>query len=238
MLETSPVVVIAVALWMAAGLALLGKIILSMVRRSRAGTDVPPHEGPLIGGVAALTMAPLAWLLAGAEADWAGMIPAIIGALCLGAWLSGRRHARTKPADGTRGMSFREKSAAIVLLTNLAVFGTYFLKTWDASLSEAVPIFFKSVGLSISVLIGAHILVAVHSRSEDVDRERDERDKLIDLFSTRNAHYVLLVGAWIIPVLALMQFAPLLIANSALAVLVCSGIVLHGSQVAYYRFGV
>ena len=137
-------------------------------------------------------------------------------------------------------MSFREKSAAAILVTNVLVFGNYFLDNWDAPVPHALWAFYKAVGVSISVLIAAHIAIAIYShlRKEDPDAAADERDKMIDLFSIRNAHYVLLVGAWFIPMIALMQYPPLTVANTALAVLVASAIVLHGSQVAYYRFGV
>lgn len=136
-------------------------------------------------------------------------------------------------------MSFREKSAAAILVTNVVVFGNYFVDNWDASVAHALWAFFRAVGVSISVLIAAHIAIAIHSRlrKEDPDAAADERDKMIDLFSIRNAHYVLLVGAWIIPTIALLEYPPLVVANSALAVLVASALVLHGSQIAYYRFG-
>lgn len=234
--EASPVVVIAVALWMPGGVALLWKIIHSMHRRRKAGAVTEPYEGPLIGGVVSLSIAPLVYVIAGEDARWAALIPATIGTLCIGAWLSGKRHARRRGLES--GMSFRERSALIILATNVLVFGNYFLNNWDASLAQALPAFLKAVGLSISVLIGAHIAIAAHSRNEDVDREADERDKMIDLFSIRNAHYVLLVGAWLVPLLALKAMPPLTVANTALAVLVASALVLHGSQVIYYRYGV
>jgi hypothetical protein len=236
--EADPVVVIAVALWMMGGMTLLGKVVHSMYVRHKAGIVVEPYEGPLIGGVVALSVAPLVYVLSGNLFAWGGAIPAVAGVLLIGLWLSGRRRARTQRTEGSRAMSFREKSAAVVLLTNLVVFGWYFAKTWDASLAAAVPVFFKAVALSISVLIGAHILIAVHSRAEDVDAKEDERDKMVDLFSTRNAHYVLLVGAWLVPVLAIQAAAPLVIANTALAVLVATALVSHGSQIVYYRFGI
>jgi hypothetical protein len=231
--EASLVVVIAVVSWMLAGVALLGKIVHSMYVRQKSGVRVPHYEGPLIGGVVSLTVAPMVYLLAGAGALG---IPAIFGAVCLIAWFSAR--ARDKRGNSPSGsMSFREKSALIVLLTNIVVFGLYFVKTWDASLAQAVPVFFKTVGLAISVLILSHIVAAVHSREEEIDRAADERDKLIDLCSTRNAHYVLLAGAWLVPVLAITAAGPLVVANAALAVLVASAIVLHGSQIWYYRLG-
>jgi hypothetical protein len=234
--EASAVVVIGVALWMMAGVALLGKLVHSFYVRHRKGIDVPHYEGPLVGAVVSLTIVPLVYLLSGKHNTWVVAIPTVFGGVCLFAWLSGRvltRQGRERAA----AISFREKSALIVLLTNVIVFGLYFWKTRDATLAQAVPVFFKTIGLAISVLIASHILAAVHSRKEDIDAAADERDKLIDLFSTRNAHYILLIGAWLIPVLAILPMDPLVVANSALAVLVASAIVMHGSQIWYYRLG-
>jgi hypothetical protein len=234
--EASAVVVIGVALWMMAGVALLGKLVHSFYVRHKKGVDVPHYEGPLVGALVSLSIAPLVYLLSGEQNRWVVAIPTVFGGVCLFAWLSGRvltKQGRERAA----AISFREKSALIVLLTNVIVFGLYFWKTRDATLAQAVPVFFKTIGLAISVLIASHILAAVHSRKEDIDAAADERDKLIDLFSTRNAHYILLIGAWLIPVLAILPMDPLVVANSALAVLVASAIVMHGSQIWYYRLG-
>lgn len=234
--ESSSVVLLAAALWMAGGLALLGKLVHSFYVRHKNGVDVPHYEGPLVGAVVSLSITPLVYLLSEEENSWAAAIPTVFGGVCLFAWLSGRvltKQGRERAA----AISFREKSALIMLLTNVIVFGLYFWKTWDATLAQAAPFFFKTIGLAISVLIASHILAAVHSRKEDIDAAADERDKLIDLFSTRNAHYVLLIGAWLIPVLAILPMDPLVVANSALAVLVASATVLHGSQIWYYRLG-
>jgi hypothetical protein len=234
--EASSVVVTGVALWMLGGAVLLGKLVYSFYVRHKRGVHVPHYEGPLVGAVVSLSVAPLVYLLSEEQNTWVGAIPTVFGGVCLFAWLSGLALSK-QGKERASTISFREKSALIVLITNVIVFGLYFWKTWDATLAQVIPVFFKTIGIAISVLIASHIIVAVHSSKEDIDAAADERDKLIDLFSTRNAHYVLLIGAWLIPVLAIQSMEPLVVANSALAVLVASAIVLHGSQIWYYRLG-
>jgi hypothetical protein len=105
------------------------------------------------------------------------------------------------------GMSYQEKKSIANLISSILIFGCYSWYVWEYQLSgnpaaADLPAFWASVILVlIPVSIVAKIIIAIISTilyrittNETEPSFMDERDKLIELKSTRNSHYVFVAG--------------------------------------------
>jgi drug/metabolite transporter (DMT)-like permease len=223
-------------LWLAACLTAAG---LTLIRRRRG--LLPPESGFFAVGLVFLGLAPamsvvVSWA-GGSASIWGGSAQLLVALLFFAAAVLARRRRLNPNAEPSR-TTFREKSAALILVTLGIVFAGYFAVTWNASLAAAIPAFIASLVVVIAIMVIGHLAIALsHAPFEEVEETHDDRDREVDLLSLRNAHYVLAVGIWIVPFLAIFSFEPLLVANAVLALIVLSEIAYYGSLMAYYRFG-
>lgn len=136
-------------------------------------------------------------------------------------------------------MSFREKSAAVVVATLIVVYGGYFAWafTGPRPQDDTVGALVTAALLVILVTIVSHVALAIGYRRE-AREGRDERDTLIGWRAGRNAYYVLMAGVWVIPTLAVMHAGKGAYANAFVALLMASEIANYGSRIYYYRTGV
>lgn len=147
-------------------------------------------------------------------------------------------------------MSYREKSAALTFVILSGIYIGYFILTWSLGPGAVIPLFIASTALVILLMAIGHTGLALFEvfgqgwsqarralRTGDIDQAADERDRDANLRSIRNAHYVLVLGIWIVPVLALLSVPAPIVANSAFSAFVLSELVYYGSLVAIYRLG-
>lgn len=134
-------------------------------------------------------------------------------------------------------MSFKEKSAWIVLIAMLAIFGRYAWSLYEAGdfgAGTTGAMFGTIIGFVILVVI-AHIVVAIFSARPGDDHE-DERDRLIELKADSLSGYAL--GAAALTALAFALFeGDYLIANILFLGLAASEIIKNAWQVMLYRKG-
>ena len=138
-------------------------------------------------------------------------------------------------------MSFREKRALITLIAVGLVTVAYAaaaFKAPPASVIGAVPGLVGSMILLISIMMISHIVLVIVAGAKEARRPSDERDRLIDLSSRRNAGWIGQAGLWIIFMLALGPAPHLTLAYGALGAFVLAELVLYASQLFYYRRGV
>jgi hypothetical protein len=127
-------------------------------------------------------------------------------------------------------MSFREKSAWISLLSMAGIYGVYF---WSVIRHGGGSLFGGLLGTIIAVVAVQVVLTVAVSvwKPTDANAPRDERDKLIELRSTRVAYAGLATG------IAIACFFEGSSANALLFILVTAEIVRSGSQIVQYRRG-
>jgi hypothetical protein len=73
--------------------------------------------------------------------------------------------------------------------------------------------------------------------ADELDAPPDERDQAIERLGARNAGYVVGVGFWVVPGLAVGPVETFIVVNTWFAFLVLSELVRCSSVVAYYRWG-
>ena len=95
-------------------------------------------------------------------------------------------------------MSFREKSAWILLISILLVSGFFFLHVpWTLTPSPSPQLqrgLLYCVIALVVIEVVAHIVVALGA-PQDAPAPKDERERLIDLKAIRLAHYVYVAGS-------------------------------------------
>jgi hypothetical protein len=198
------------------------------------------EHGFFLGGLACLALTPGLLLLRHgfgvAPSISGGIVPLVVAAVFFSASLNAKRQRLNPEARSL--MTFREKSAGVTLVATAFVYLTYLYSTWNATLEVAIPVFIVSVVLIVIILTIGHIVIAVfHSPMEELDEAPDERDKEAQKYGMRNAYYLLAVGIWAVPILSIMSFPPLVVANTAFAVVVLSELAKYGSLLFFYRFG-
>ena len=140
------------------------------------------------------------------------------------------------------GMSFREKSAWISLVTYLGAYGYYFWSIAGAAVagqSGAFPVgrlLVTVMGLLVVIEIVLQVAVALWKPSE-AQAPRDERDKVIALKSTRWAFYVVMAGAATGAVAVALGAPAFYTANGIFLAVVLAEVVRFAGQVIYFRFG-
>jgi hypothetical protein len=140
-------------------------------------------------------------------------------------------------------MSFREKSAWIILITIVFVSLLYILhlpQPWTLSPTPNLFLFhvlLLSVGTFVLLTVIGHVVIAVRAPREAL-APKDERERLIDLKATRLAAYVyafLSLGS-----IALIHHGAnqIGLAYCMLASFVIAEIVNYAARIVYYRRGV
>lgn len=137
-------------------------------------------------------------------------------------------------------MSFREKRALISLLALWIVFVVYAF-----GLRRGVPqsLIAADLGLVIAwvlatgIMIVSYIALVIAVGPREARRPSDERDRLVQLASQRNAGWVGTVGLWLLMYLAMSATPHPLIAWAAMGLFLLGQLVLYGSELFYYRRG-
>jgi hypothetical protein len=152
-------------------------------------------------------------------------------------------------------MSFREKTAWISLGVTALVWGSYFAGVWrelagpDPSGADILGLFVGAVVLTVVLEVALAIAAAVLS-PKSANSPADERERMIELRSTRIAYAILSVGAVTValasPLLAArgphllgdpLDDAVLITANGVLVALIAAEVVKWTAQVIAFRRG-
>lgn len=140
-------------------------------------------------------------------------------------------------------MTFQEKSALTMTGILVVVFGLYFALVLGPVAGAPAPareFAFTALVIQASVVVTilaatTHIVLAIIFRSQA--NAYDERDRLIDLRSTRVAAYILAAGVYAGIGLAVVQVERFWIAQALIAALVIAEITDGVIKVALYRRG-
>jgi hypothetical protein len=125
----------------------------------------------------------------------------------------------------------------VVVLSTAVVYAFYF---WRAvAMGSAEPwraggLFVEAVILLVALQIAGQIAIAIRTRPEP----DDERDRLIATAATRNAYWVLVVGAWGVIGVAVLSLGTFWSVHAMLLAIVLAELTRWGSQLFYYRHGV
>jgi hypothetical protein len=132
-------------------------------------------------------------------------------------------------------MTFREKSAAIIVAGLVLTYGFYGwrLSQGPMATAEAMALLTALIALQTVITILAHSAAALLRKPE----KPDERDRLIELRGLRNGYFVLVAAVVGVMVLALSGAATLAVVNVLLGGLVAADLTRYGSQLVYYRLG-
>jgi drug/metabolite transporter (DMT)-like permease len=200
------------------------------------------HEDSfIIGGILMLGLgaciALVVFVMPGGLSFWSGGVQILIALTLFAAAYRSHVH-RLDPEGSSATTTYREKSATLVVATLLYVYLGYFASVWNETLEEAIPIFIGSVVLSVVIKILGHTGIAIfHTPHNDLDTPPDERDEAIEALSSRNAGYIVGLGFWIVPFMAVASVETFIVFNTWFAFLVLSEIVRNSSVVVYYRWG-
>lgn len=139
-----------------------------------------------------------------------------------------------------RGMSFRETSAWITLVSVLVCFGVYF-GALGAGLVHAPS--FSALHLLLGCVVAlAGLQVGLHALAARlipaVDRaEGDEREALIQLKARSIGYYVLMAGVLALAIPGHMEISKIDLLNFALLDLVIAAFVVAAAQIVMFRRG-
>ncbi|HEY1342488.1 MAG TPA: hypothetical protein VGF59_33520 [Bryobacteraceae bacterium] len=136
-------------------------------------------------------------------------------------------------------MSFREKSAWISLASVSAIYGYYFVSLVRSGLQSGSSGFGSLLGTIVALVVVQTTLtvaVAIY-KPKEAKAPRDERDKLIDLKSTRCAYAGLATSVALAIFFAGFNPPVLFNANALLFILVVSEALRNASQIIQYRRG-
>jgi hypothetical protein len=138
-------------------------------------------------------------------------------------------------------MSFREKSALVTLVVLVIAAVGYAGRAQrhpPANAIMAMPGLVGAMMAVIGIMILSHIILIIAVGPKEARHPSDERDRLVLLASRRNGGWIGIVGLWMILMLAVTAASHLTIAYTALGLFVLAELVMHGSQLIYYRRGV
>ncbi len=148
-------------------------------------------------------------------------------------------------------MSYQEKSILASLITNLLIFGFYFIKVFQMYQAGSLNsknvftlwayIIVVAIIVNIIVQIITHIVLHILDKGvtcEEVDPSfTDERDKFIQLKATRNSYYVLMTGVALSMIAMGFGMQPLMMFNLLGFSLLVGEIIGYSSQLYFYRRG-
>jgi uncharacterized membrane protein HdeD (DUF308 family) len=140
-------------------------------------------------------------------------------------------------------LTFREKSLWLTLLSLIVVFGLYFAAVLPSNQINIAPQqIMISVGMLILLvviqIIGHIVLAIANQRELSAKVQKDERDVLINLKSTRLANYVFHTGVFCSLGIALLVPGNFVFVNVLLAFWVAAQVVEIISQLTLYRRGI
>ena len=123
-----------------------------------------------------------------------------------------------------------------MIIAMLIVYGLYTVQLWGEAVTpqHAVLALVGSTVLMIVIAIVAHIAIALRTRPEAAD----ERDKMVELLSVRNAYRVLAAGAWCAMLLAIASTSAVMVAYGLMGAFVLAEMVKLGSALVYHRIDV
>lgn len=234
MLSVSWSIVAFIAAWF-----VLSLVAAYTIYRQRLVAGPSPERAFVLAGTLLLGITPLMWLIGreatGSTTFFSGGIHLTAAALLFAAAFRVRRQRVTRDVSI---LNFPEKSAWLILLSLIVVYGSFLLRTWNADPEAAASAFLQSLGVFIAVMIVGHAIIALfHAPIGELDLAPDERDKRISLLSSRNAYYLLFIGFWTLPVMVLtnMPLSKLLICW--FTILLVSEVLYYASVVYLYRLG-
>lgn len=195
----------------------------------------------ILGALGLFALAPVALLIAyaigGGFSFLAGGLHVVIALVLLA---SARRGwaSEANPDAAASAWSFREKSAGLVFGTLLVIVASFTVRSMDASGEVIAGLVIESIVALVLIMIAGHIVVALlHAPLGELDTPMDERDRELELRSTRNSSWVLGAGMWTVLIVALLPPTNLMLAQVALGFVVLAELVWYGSLFAYYRLG-
>ncbi len=134
-------------------------------------------------------------------------------------------------------LSFQEKSLWLTFIGLVGSFAFYFLTVLPSRAVDVLPhqvvLFVVAVVLLVITQVVGHIVIAIVDRRT----ETDERDRLIELKSTRNAAYVLATGVFLALCAAVFTKGNFVFTHVLLGFWVLAQLVEIGSQLLLYRLG-
>ncbi|MBE2222701.1 MAG: hypothetical protein IAF02_14230 [Anaerolineae bacterium] len=139
-------------------------------------------------------------------------------------------------------MTYQEKNNLVSLISTLVIFGFYFFNVYEMyqagvlSTIAVIGLWVPVIIFTVVVHVVFNIINAIATNHEDTTAA-DERDKLIELKSTRNSHYLFLTGFFISMGFLMFSTPPLIIFNLLILAFVASEIFGYISQLYYYRKG-
>lgn len=138
-------------------------------------------------------------------------------------------------------MTYREKSAWLMLFAFAVTYGPYFAIVGSGVLPKAplpdfhqLGLFAKTVVAQIVILIIGHVVLAARSPRE-VRAAADERDRAIEQRALTAAYYVLFFGMIVVGCIMPFTDRGWRIVNSALFMIVAAELVHYGVTVVSYR---
>jgi len=140
-------------------------------------------------------------------------------------------------AEPPVGLTFREKSLWVTLVSTLAIYAYYFvrvLQIGEGDPAHVGAVFVATVIIMVVTQAVVHAALAIHKRPE----RTDERDVRIALVSTRNAYYVLAAGVWCALSICAMPVSAFWVAHAGLLALVVAEVVRCATQLVLYRRGI
>ena len=138
-------------------------------------------------------------------------------------------------------MSFREKRAVIGLLSLWIVGIGYAVGLWRSPPPNpfvALPGVMLAFILLTVIMTVSHLALIIAVGFKEAQRPSDERERLVQLASQRNAGWVAIVGLWGIPFFMLNPTPRLMVIYAALGFFLLGLIVQYASELFYYRRGV
>lgn len=143
-------------------------------------------------------------------------------------------------------MTFKQWRAVIMIVSQIAI-AIWLWQVWDnkpiedTSIAEAAGLAVWAIGamvaINVAVSLAIVILVSIAQRREFKDESADERDRLVNARSGRNAYVVLSVSGLGILVALAWGTPPTTAIFALFAALMLAGTVDAVSKLAYYRYG-
>jgi hypothetical protein len=138
-------------------------------------------------------------------------------------------------------MSYKEKRALISLVAVWVVGIGFVVGLWrhpPPTPVAVVPGVFVAFILLAGIILVSYLALAIGVGFKEARRPSDERDRLVQLASQRNAGWIGIIGLWTIPWFTLNPTPRAMTILVSLGLFLLSQIVLYGSELYYYRRGV
>ena len=199
-----------------------------------------PAGAMTLAAIGLVSLAPVVMLIAygftGTFSFMAGGLHVVLAIVMFGA--ARRAQVFQDNPDTASTWSYREKSAVLVFGALVVIVGTFAIRIIAAPGEAVIGIVIESVLALVLIMIAGHVVIAVlHAPIDDVNMPADERDREVELRSTRNATWILGTGMWVVLIASLFPPISLPVAMLAFGFIVLAELVWYGSLFAYYRLG-